>query len=562
MNPTNGNDIFPISYLYRNEKERADKVYLRQPIDGEYQEYTWSQCMNMARRIANFLKEQGLQPGDRVASLSKNCMEWFITDFAILMAGMVSVPLYATQSGEDIAFVLKHSDSRMLFVGKLDNWSHQEPHIPKEIKRIAYPYKNPMPADFQWKDIIENTQPLKENHQPNIDDLMTIIYTSGTTVNPKGVSITYKVANDFYTTLQEDLKTIDLPEEHHFISYLPLAHVVERFAIEFFSIDQASDVSFVESLETFATNLKQTSPTLFFAVPRIWSVFQSHILQKLPQKKLNILLKIPVLSSIIKKKVKAGLGLTRSVLNISGAAPISADLLVWYEKLGIKIEEGYGQTENCAYATLNKPGASKVGTVGKPRVNVEVKIGDNKELMVKSPGTMLEYYLEPEKTKNTLAEDGWLNSGDQAEIDDEGFVTIIGRVKDQFKTSKGEYVAPTPIEHKFVINENIEQCCLYGRGIKQPILIMNLSEGAKKRSKKIVEKSLRSDLHRINQELSNFEKISHIFITEDDWTPENEFMTATLKLRRNRIENKYNTRMESLQNEENMIAWESPAEGK
>jgi long-chain acyl-CoA synthetase len=531
--------LFPIHYLYKHEKERGDKVYLRQPIDGQYHKFTWAQTMDQARRVANFLKQQGLLPGDRVASLSKNCAEWFIMDFAIMLAEMISVPLYATQSAQDIAYILKHSGCKLIFLGKLDKYDSQENAIPSDIKKVAFPYKNSMKTDYQWSDIIANTPPLTENHDPNPDDLLTIIYTSGTTGTPKGVSISYSVATAYTKTVHEDIVEIQLPDEHHLISYLPLAHVVERFAIEFFSIDQKAEVSFVETLDTFIDNLRATSPTIFFAVPRIWSVFQSHILEKLPQNRLSLLLKIPFISSIVKKKIKSGLGLTRSVYNISGAAAIPRELLEWYHSLDIRIYEGYGQTEGCLYATINKPKNIKTGTVGQHRLNVDIKIAENKEMLLKTPCLMTGYYLDPALTAKVITEDGYFHTGDMAEIDPQGFVKIVGRVNDQFKTSKGEFVSPTPIERLFTENPHISLCCLVGLGIKQPILIAQIRDADKSDSKQEIETSLKSDLHRINKHLSKFEKVSHIYITNDEWTTENGLMTSTLKLRRNKINEKY-----------------------
>lgn len=530
--------ISPLSMLYQNEQQRPNEIYLRQPIDGQWHEFTWHQTMDQARRIANFL-QQGYHHGDRIASLSKNCAEWFIMDFAIMMAGMVHVPMYATQYREDIEYILQHSGAKLIFVGKLDDWSEQEKGIPTDIERVAFPYENPMPAQLNWSEILEKFQPIEGTplHDPN--DIMTIIYTSGTTGSPKGVVYNYQRVSELLNVIDQDLKRLSIPEYNHLISYLPLAHVVERIAIELFSVCHKADVSFVQSLDTFAENLRQISPTIFFAVPRIWKLFQTGILKKLPQHKLDKLLKIPLLSSLIKLKIRKALGLNRSMYNVSGAAPIAASLIEWFDKLGITICEGYGQTENFAYTSINLHQNRKVGSVGTARAGVEFKLGENEELLVKSPGTMIEYYNEPELTEQTIGSDGFLHSGDKARIDDDGHLYIIGRVKEQFKTAKGEYVSPVPIELTFAKNDLIEQCCLVGAGLRQPILIAQLAETTRDADQSQLGRNLEHTLNEINQDLSSHDKVSHIIATSEEWTPNNNLLTPTLKLKRSNIEARY-----------------------
>ena len=556
MNKDADNTSFPLSYLYKNEQSCGDKIYLRQPVNGQWHEYTWKQTMDIARRLANFLLKQGLKPGDRVAILSKNCAEWFMTDFAIMLAGMVSVPLYATQHADDIRFILQHADCRLIFVGKLDHPELQKAGIPEEMKRVAFPYKNTLRADFHWDAIVDEYLPMKESPLPKLTDLMTIIYTSGTTGNPKGVMITYQTLAVYHRAAIIDFKDLNLPDFLHFVSYLPLAHVVERVAIELLSVDWESTVSFVESIETFPENMREIRPDLFFAVPRIWKVFQTGILEKLPQKKLDLLLKIPLVSTLIKKKIKSALGLQRSVYNLSGAAPISPEILSWFGRLGITIYEGYGQTENLAYATLCKPKHQKIGTVGRCRYEVEGKIGDNGEILLKSPGTMEGYYRDPELTASLFTDDGFMHTGDLGSIDEEGYLSIIGRVKDPFKTAKGEYIVPVPIEHEFALNPMIGQCCLVGSGLNRSLLIISLSAHALKESREAVEKSLGESLNTINGSLLHFEQVGHLYIVKSEWTPENHLLTPTLKIKRQAIENKYKSQFEKIDGGEQVIVWE------
>lgn len=560
MDNTSATQVFPLSLLYENEQKLADQVYLRQPFNHEWHEYTWKDTMAQVRRIVTFLHQQGLEKGDRVAIFSKNCAHWFIADFAIMMAGMISVPLYATQKHEDISYILKHSEAKLIFVGKLDQWELQEGAIPEGITRVSFPYMNSMPADYQWNDIIESCEPLQGNPSVNLNDIMTIIYTSGTTGTPKGVVYSYKTISTVRPYIDSEMKSFGLPVHNHFISYLPLAHVVERIAIELLSLGSPGytfDVSFVESLSTFPDDLREVSPTLFFAVPRIWAIFQKGILEKIPQKKLNILLKIPFVSALIKRKIKKALGFSRCVYFVSGAAPLSTTIIEFFAKLDIEICEGYGLTENNAYVSLCKPSEMKLGSVGKARPGVEIKLSDNKELLVKSPGDMECYYKDGDLTGQSRDSDGFLKTGDLARIDEDGYVYIIGRNKDQFKTAKGEYIVPVPIEMSFAHNNLIEMACLVGTGLKQPVLLTMLSVNAKKLPNDQLKKSFKKLIDEENQHLVSHEKVSHMIVVKDDWTPENGLLTPTLKIKRNQVEQHYADVISKTQTSETSVLFET-----
>ncbi|MDQ2995272.1 MAG: AMP-binding protein, partial [Pseudomonadota bacterium] len=503
--------LFPLAQLYDHEANHADRIYLRQPINGVWHEFTWRQVMDQARRMAAFLQSLGLKKGDRVAILSKSCAHWFMADFAIMLAGFVSVPLYYNQNTKDIGYILQHADAKAIFVGKLDNWAEQEKAIPFHIERIAFPYENPMPAKYQWSNIIAETAPLQTNHMPKPDDIFTIFYTSGTTGTPKGAFYTYGKSDSAMTLWNEDTAKWNLPIKRNLFCYLPLAHCFERIAIEFWSLYFDTNVSFPESIKLFPVNLREVSPTIFCAVPRIWQVFQSGILNKVSQSKLNIVLNIPILSGLIKKKIKHELGLGNAFVCVSGAAPLPSTLLLWYKKLGITIIEGYGQTENFIYATINSLYQQKPGSVGIARDKVELKIGENEELLIRSPSLMDGYYLDPKQTAETIDAEGFLHSGDKAEIDDDGFVFITGRLKDQFKTAKGEFIVPTPIELAFAHNPDIEQCCLIGSDLKQPVLVANLSAAAKLKTKEFVNANISATLFSVNQSLPHYQRVSKVY---------------------------------------------------
>ncbi|MEO5734096.1 MAG: AMP-binding protein, partial [Rubrivivax sp.] len=444
-------DSLALQRLYHWEKTAADRMVFVQPVgDGKLTEYTWRQVMDQVRRMATHLQSQGLQPGDKVALLSKNTAHWLMADFAIWLAGCVSVPLYPTLAAGTIRQILQHSEAKLLFVGKLDGYAGMKPGIPDGLPCVALPLA---PADAlsshpRWDDIVAKTEPLKGEPIRPAGDLATIMYTSGTTGAPKGVMHSF---GSFALAVKNGLTRIDMDADSRMLSYLPLSHVVERALVEHGLLNSGMQVYFAESLDTFAADLQRARPTVFFSVPRLWVKFRQGVNHKMPPSKLDLFLKIPILSGIVKKKVLTALGLQDCVFAAAGAAPTPPELLRWYGRLGLKVGEGYGMTENLGASHISNGNPATVGTVGKPYPDVQCRIDPaNGEIQVKTPWTMLGYYKEPEMTRATMTDDGWLKTGDKGSIDKQNNLKITGRVKDLFKTSKGKYVAPAPIEDKLV----------------------------------------------------------------------------------------------------------------
>lgn len=547
----------PLEMLYQWNEQVPNRVFLRQPVNGQYKTYTWAQVNDQARRLASALLAQGLAKGDRVAILSKNCAEWFISDYAIQLAGLISVPLYPMQTPDALEYVLKHSDSKVIIIGKLDGAKTMEAGIPEDIIRIAMPYDMEMRIDKSWDSLLNRAEPSTASPVHPMTDLMTIIYTSGTTGNPKGVMHTYR---SFSFGAQNATRVLKINKNDRYLSFLPLSHIAERFMVLGCSTYGCSDVSFVESLDTFGENLQTTRPTLLFAVPRIWQKFQQKVNSKLPQKKLAKLLRIPLINKLIRKKIQRGMGLDKSRLLISGASPIARDLLQWYKDIGFEINEGYGMTENLAYGpALNLPGAVKIGTVGSITAmpNTEIKITDEGEIITRSPTLMTGYYLEPEKTAETIR-DGWLHTGDRGEIDSEGYLTITGRIKDVFKTSKGKFVQPNKIECLLQHNPLVEQVCVLGSGAPQPVCLIELSEEGKalaQEKKQALELHFIEILKHVNQEVEHHEMLDRLFIIADAWTTENGLLTPTMKIKRNIIEKYYTSLCNEHITDKNKIIW-------
>ncbi len=533
-------DLLPLEQFYYFEKERAQEIFMKQPFDNEWKNYTWYEVGQEARKMAQALQKLNLPEKSCIALLSKNCAHWIIADLAIWMAGHISVPLYPTLSANSIKEILNHSNAKLVFAGKLDDWKLQKEGIASEIPKICFPFwKNE--NCISWNAFVSNATPLKENILRDKDDIATIIYTSGTTGKPKGVVHSFESIS---FPMIEAVKVLKISTDDNFLSYLPLSHIAERLLIQLGGIYTGGTISFVESLDTFAKNLRETNPTIFLAVPRIWTKFQLGILEKIPQKKLNILLSIPILNSIVKNKIKKQLGLMNVRIPVTGAAPIAKETLIWFKKIGIEIQEVYGMTENFGFATYNFPGKIKYGTVGCAWQHSEIKIGDNKEILTRSKATMKGYYKEPELTNDILTQDGWLRTGDQGELTQDGYLKLVGRVKDLFKTAKGKYVAPSPIENHLSKSDLIEQVCVMGEGIPQPIGVVLLSAiaKAKKQDELIAELSLL--LMEVNNRIESYEHLKTIVVLSEDWNIENGLMTPTMKIKRPEIEKKYSFNLE------------------
>jgi long-chain acyl-CoA synthetase len=521
----------PLSQFNKWEKETPNRIFLRQPFNGEWRTWTYLQAGEETRKIAAGIAALGLSKKSNIALLSKNCAHWIMADLAIMMTGHISVPLYATLTAPSIRQILEHSGSSAIILGKLDDYQAQHEGIPSSVIKIGIELYG-IKEQHSWEQMIANNQPLTEVASWSSVDLLSIMYTSGTTGKPKGVMHTVGNFDATKVAMQE----LGIPMHPKLFSYLPMSHIAERVGIEMCGLYRGGEFSFAESLETFPKNLAETQPNLFFAVPRIWAKFREKILEKMPQKKLSRLLSIPIISSIVKKSIRKKLGLAETVYIFSGAAPISIDLLNWFDSIGITILQGIGMTEDCIYSHCNRIGKNKFGTVGTPYSGLKIKISSEGELRLKGPSNMKGYYNEPELTAEAFDEEGYLRTGDKGEIDSNQYLTIVGRVKDQFKTDKGKYVSPSGIEMKLLANADIEQVCVVGMGIPQPIALTVLSAVGKVKSKEELIQSLSASLKEVNAGLESYEKLEKAVVMLGDWSIANGLMTPTMKVKRNEVE--------------------------
>jgi long-subunit acyl-CoA synthetase (AMP-forming) len=525
----------PVENLLRHSADYGNKVFLHQPVNGQWHEFTWADVEQQARCIAKGLQAQGYEQGTKIGILSKNCAHWLIADLAIMMAGMISVPIYVTANRETIGYVLNHAGIKAIFVGKLDDMVEAEAAINQDVLRIALPYPT-IAAQVNFSDWLTEYSALIDIHQAKITDMATLVYTSGSTGTPKGVVLTHK---NMAAVAQCLAATFNITKDDRALSYLPLAHIVERSntCVAFYS---AMELYFVESLDSFIDDLHYSKPSLFISVPRLWTLFQGNVFNKISAAQLKFLLKIPIVGKIIAKKIRTALGLQCSKLFISGTAPIPLVLLHWYESLGIEICEGWGMTETAGASCVGYPFKQQyLGSIGKPLDCVEMKLSTDNEILIRGDAVFSEYYLDSKSTADSFV-DGWFCTGDCAEVDEQGVYKIIGRIKDKFKTSKGKYVAPVPIESLLCTNTNIEQVCVMGSGLKQPIALIVLKLSITHLSRD-AEEELRSTLLWVNEQLESHQKIDYLLICREAWTIENDLITPTLKIKRNLIEKKYST---------------------
>jgi long-chain acyl-CoA synthetase len=554
-------DDLPLQCLYRWERERGDRIYLTQPMgSGAVQDLSWRQAADQVRRMAGWLQAQGWPAGSRVAIIGKNSAHWVLADLAIWMAGHVSVPIYPTFNAEALSYILQHSESRACFVGKMDDSSQLQAGVPAGVPLVALPLA-PAIAALQWNTLLAQTPPVPGMPVRDPDDVGTIIYTSGTTGKPKGVVHTFRAMAWAVTS---GTQRVRMDSGDRFISYLPLAHVAERMLIEQGSLRYGSHIFFAESLDTFLQDLQRARPTIFFSVPRLWVKFQQGIYAKMPAHKLQTLLRLPLIGSLVRRKILRGLGLDHCRLAAGGAAPMPPDVLQWYRNLGLDLIEVYGMTENCGASHSTLPGSHQTGSVGLPYTGVESRIDpETGEILMRSPALMQGYYREPEQTAAALTADGWLRTGDKGSIDAGGFLRITGRVKDIFKTSKGKYVAPAPIEDLLVLHPDIEACAVTGAALDQPIGLVMLSQDAAARSasrdyRETLTASLQQHLNTVNARLEPHEKLACLAIVTTQWTPENGMVTPTLKVKRPRIEDAYAARYAEWLRQGQPVVWAGP----
>jgi long-subunit acyl-CoA synthetase (AMP-forming) len=532
-----------VDYLIEHAARHPDRILLTQPVaGGQVVDITWGEVLDQAQRMAAHLRSLGFPRGARIAILSKNCAHFIIAELAIWLAGYTTVAIFPTETASTVRFVLDHSEASLLFVGKLDSWPQQQPGVPEGLPCIALPLAPPMDVE-RWDAIVARTAPLTEPPRRTTDELAMLLYTSGSTGQPKGVMTTFGAVTRAAEGIRcEVRRNLGQEVEGRMLSYLPLAHALERAWVAALSlVDGNTRVYFAESLDTFVDDLRRARPTLFMSVPRLWLKFQQGVFARMPPARLDLLLGIPLLRRVVARKVLAGLGLDQVTLAGSGSAPIPADLIAWYRRLGLRLYEGYAMTEDTAYSHTSSEQLHAPGYVGAPLPGVEVRLSPEGEILIKSPGQFSGYYKQPDLTAAAFTEDGFFRTGDLGERRPDGLLRLTGRAKELFKTDKGKYVAPAPIENRLNVHPMVELSLVSGVGRPAAYGLVVLAEDVRARVsdadfRRTVETELARLLQDVNGQLADYEWLRMLVIVREPWSIETGCLTPTMKVRRAAIE--------------------------
>ncbi len=562
MNPT----ALILDHVYDHEAALADQVLLTQPQgDGTRIDFTWAQTLNQARRMATHLKSLGLPAGARVAMLAKNSAHFVMAELAIWMAGCTTVAIFPTETAANVRYVLEHCEASLLFIGKLDGWAQQQAALPDVLTDalpcITLPL-SPAQRGQSWDSIVQRTPPMAGRPQRAAADLAMILYTSGSTGQPKGVMQTFGSISAVAQRFSDDC---DAQHGVGFagraLSYLPLAHAYERAAVMCFLLVQGhSRIFFADSLASFMDDLKHARPTGFVSVPRLWLKFQQAVLAKLPQPQLDALLDNSATAAAVQKQVLAGLGLDAALTAYSASAPVSPQLLQWYRRLGLNLLEGYGMTEDFAYSHLATVDAQSPGYVGRPRLDVQARLANDGEVLVKSPGALLGYYKLAELTAQSFTADGFFCTGDLGEYNAQGELKITGRKKELFKTAKGKFVAPSPIENRLNAHPMLELSMVSGVGRPAAYALVQLAEHLRPRQTEAawraeVQATLQALLEQVNANLAGHEELQMLVVAGEAWSMDNGCLTPTMKIKRSRIEATVQTQLDGWYAADQGVVW-------
>jgi long-chain acyl-CoA synthetase len=587
--------------IFQNRVEKyGDRACVSYKKGGVYTDISWNGMNEMIRSLALYLLSLGVKKGDRVGLFSENRFEWWVADQAILAVGAINVPIYSTNSSEEAQFILNDSGSRLCFVSTED---HLE-RVLKAKKKLSS-LKNIVifnHTDREKKDILTFESALRAGRASKqkalfdkklkavtSEDLATIMYTSGTTGNPKGVMLTHSNFISQGENIYHELQGM-MDENDVFLSFLPLSHVLERTCGYYAPVYIGATVAFAEDISKLVENFKEVRPTIIISVPRIYEKIHTGILSqvadapalkkaifgwamKTAQKNLPYSCKsmprtglfakrFEVADKMVFSKLKAALGLDNMRFAISGGGPLSVSDAEFFVGMGIQILEGFGLTETSPVTNFNRPGEITPGSVGRAIPKTKLKISDDGELLIKGPQVMKGYYKNPKVTKEAFTKDGYFRTGDMARIDEEGRLWITGRIKDIIVTSGGKNISPQNIENSLKTSRFIEQVAIIGDNRKYLAALIvpafeELTKWAKKNALSATgrEDLLRNDaimqlfeeeIARYTKHYARVEQIRKFRLLDAEWTQESGELTPSQKVKRRVINEKYAAEIESM----------------
>ncbi len=574
------NEIF-FTVVDRNN----DRVMLTR--EGEvWQPVSSARLRSWVYSAARQLQAWGLGKGDRVVILSENRVEWAVTDYATLLLGAVVVPIYATQTAEQVLYVLQNSEARIAFVSSRQQYEKlapireqtsleyvvvmdDAPELANAIHMHSFLRGGQQGADLELDAIASAIEP---------DDLATLIYTSGTTGTPKGVMLTH---GNIASNVSVSLDMFEVGKDDLSISYLPLSHITARhvdYALQYHNIA----IAYCPSIDDLARTMREVKPTIIVAVPRVYEKVYNQVQHKMHGVKGALFkwalsvgaanrettlrgetptsLSWKLANALVFSKVREGLG-GRARMFVSGGAPLGREIATWYADIGIRIHEGYGLTETSPVIAVNNPIYHRLGTVGKPVSNVEVKIAADGEVLVRGPSIFKGYWRMPEETASAF-EDGWFKTGDVASFDADGYLSITDRKKDLIKTSGGKFIAPQPIENSLKANLLVGEAGLLGDKRKFPavLIVPNFAEleewaqhhGVKFSSRKELVKSphvqslYEGIVEELNRNLAQYEKLKKVLVIHEELSIADGTLTPSMKLRRRHLEQRYQKEIDAL----------------
>jgi long-chain acyl-CoA synthetase len=524
-------DTLP-SLLAHWAEQCPDKIWLRDLGEDGSDDYSWSQCQAQINAVATML-EQRFGQGEKMVVLSKNRAHWVFADLAIITSGNVQVSMFTTLPGDTAKYIFDLTETKVVFVGETSNWEQVSAVLPEGVLLVTLPGVDIEQPHEKWDDLLAQYESQKPGYECQPDDMISLVFTSGTTGMPKGVIQTHQTN---LIPIRRFVNEFGLREEPRYFSYLPLSHIAERQIVEFSSMVSCGEINFNESMATLARDMQRTQPHMFFGPPRVWEQLQQAVIGKFGGKD-AMAAALAADPEGMGKLILKGLGFGEVEYCLTAAAPTPPALIHWWDELGLPLMEGFGQTEAMG-VILSDPNNRRIGSIGKPIGEVEYKLTAQGELAIKASGCTPGYYKQPDKTAE-LIQDGWLHTGDEVRVDEDGFIYITGRVKDYFKTIQGKFVAPPPIEGMFAKNHHAEQQCLLGRGFSKTVMIAVLTSEALNASQEEVQESILATIREINAEIEKHARIGAVIISREPWSIENEVLTPTLKIRREKVEERF-----------------------